>query len=153
MTHFTKNWIILSTSALTLIPRVRHPIVYSFGPIASTVSINPSGTTTFSRDKFIPRRRFNFILCKCLIIRAISDWLDLFRTSQRFCTNSLRTDSIAENCARGGTRTRKPFGIRPSNVRVCQFHHPSAERGNFPQTATTGKCRVYSSCSRFRSYL
>ena len=30
--------------------------------------------------------------------------------------------------ARGGTRTRKPFGIRPSNVRVCQFHHPSVER-------------------------
>jgi hypothetical protein len=25
--------------------------------------------------------------------------------------------------AQGGTRTRKPFGIRPSNVRVCQFRH------------------------------
>ena len=33
--------------------------------------------------------------------------------------------------ARGGSRTRKPFGIRPSNVRVCQFHHPSAEKGIF----------------------
>jgi len=39
MTHFAKNWIIFSTSALTLIPRVRHPIVYSFGRIASTGSI------------------------------------------------------------------------------------------------------------------
>jgi len=36
--------------------------------------------------------------------------------------------AVAGSRARGGTRTRKPFGIRPSNVRVCQFHHPSVER-------------------------
>ncbi len=26
--------------------------------------------------------------------------------------------------ARGGTRTPTPFGLRTSNVRVYQFHHP-----------------------------
>src|SRR5213080_4307238 len=35
--------------------------------------------------------------------------------------------SQTKNRARGGTRTRKPFGIRPSNVRVYQFHHPSIQ--------------------------
>jgi len=45
MTHFTKTWIIFSTSALTLIPRVRHAIVYSFGRIASRQSVSVTEAT------------------------------------------------------------------------------------------------------------
>ena len=33
--------------------------------------------------------------------------------------------------AQGGTRTRKPCGIRPSNVRVYQFHHLGLQFFNF----------------------
>lgn len=37
--------------------------------------------------------------------------------AQRFFTN-----------ARGGIRTRTAFAIRPSNVRVYQFHHPGMDK-------------------------
>ena len=54
-------------SALRLIPRVRHLIVYSFRRIASTGGvINPFGTT-FSRDKLIPGADSIFIVRKYLV--------------------------------------------------------------------------------------
>lgn len=34
-------------------------------------------------------------------------------------------------CARRGIRTPTPYGIRPSSVRVCQFHHPGFVRRSF----------------------
>jgi len=86
MTHSTKNWIIFSTSALTLILRVRHPIVYSFRRIASTGSINPFGTT-FSRDKLIPGADSIFIVRKYLrfeLFRVDSTCFELASDSGQF---------------------------------------------------------------------
>jgi hypothetical protein len=37
--------------------------------------------------------------------------------------------SVLFNGAGGGTRTRMDFSTRPSNVRVCQFHHSGGEGG------------------------
>jgi hypothetical protein len=49
--------------------------------------------------------------------------LDLGRLSKFLCS---RHPMLKWHLfARDGTRTRMPHSIRPSSVRVCQFHHPS----------------------------
>src|SRR5574340_1328504 len=43
----------------------------------------------------------------------------------------LRRRPLREVGAGGGIRTRTDFSTRPSNVRVCQFHHSGTSAGTF----------------------